>query len=62
MTKKLAKEYINHYKDDTAFFDKSMTTDEMYNMLRNRMGFGEAETWVIISSLTIAGAKFKETD
>lgn len=49
MTKKLAKEYIDRYKE------------EMYSMLRYRMWFGEGETWVIISSQVIAGAKFKKS-
>lgn len=59
MTKKQCKETIEEYKDLTAFFDKSMSENEMYEMLRYRMCFGEAETRVIISSLVLSGAKFK---
>lgn len=58
-TKKKAKESIEAYKDMTAFFDESMSQEEMYNMLRFRMRFGEAETIVIIAALVLAGAKFK---
>lgn len=60
MTKKCAKETIEAYKDMTAFFDESMTQNEMYEMLRYRMQFGEAETRVIISALILSGAKFKD--
>ena len=60
MTKKSAKESIESYKDMTPFFDGSMTQNEMYNMLRYRMRFGEAETRVIISALILSGAKFKK--
>lgn len=60
MTKKSAKEAIEAYKDLTAFFDESMTQNEMYEMLRYRMRFGEAETKVIISALILSGAKFKD--
>ncbi len=50
---------INENKDDTAYFNRSITQDDMWIMLRNRMGFGEAETAVIIAALIKAGAKFK---
>lgn len=60
MTKKRAKDTIEAYKDRTAFFDESMTQNEMYKMLRYRMQFGEAETRVIISALILSGAKFKD--
>ena len=58
-TKKAAKESIEAYKDMTSYFDKSMSQEDMYNMLRYRMQFGEAETRVIIAALVLAGAKFK---
>lgn len=51
---------ISMYKDNTAYFDndeKPMTFDAMYEMLRYRMGFGVAETHVIIASLIKCGAK-----
>lgn len=60
-TKEVAKETIEAYKDLTAYFDESMSQEDMYNMLAFRMRFGEAETRVIIASLVLAGAKFKDT-
>lgn len=59
MTKKKAKETIEEYKDLTGFFDNSMSETEMYEMLRYRMRFGEAETRVIMSALVVGGAKFR---
>lgn len=60
MTKKLAKIIIEMNKDNTNYFDNSMTRNEMFDMLRWRMRFGQAETEVIIASLVLAGAKFKD--
>lgn len=60
MTKKSAKEAIASYKDMTCYFDESMIQADMYNMLRYRMQFGEAETRVIIAALIVAGAKFRD--
>lgn len=60
MTKKTAREQVEMYKDMTAYFDESMSEEEMYEMLRYRMSFGESETKVIIAALVIAGAKFKK--
>ena len=57
-TKTQAKETIEAYKKETAYFDCSMTQEEMYNLLRYRMRFGEAETRVIIAALVVSGAKF----
>lgn len=57
-TKKAAKESIEAYKDMTSYFDNSMSQEDMYNMLRYRMQFGEAETRIIIAALVLAGAKF----
>lgn len=58
MTNNEAKNIINENKDNTSYFDGSISYDEMYNMLRYRMAFGEAETKVIIASLKLSGAKF----
>lgn len=58
-TKKAAKETVEAYADMTAWFDESMTQREMFEMLRYRMQFGEAESRVIIAALVMAGAKFK---
>ena len=57
-TKKKARESIEAYKDSTAFFDGSIKQSEMYEMLRYRMQFGEAETQVIIAALVNSGAVF----
>ena len=59
-TKAKAKETVSAYKDMTCYFDGSLKQSEMYDMLRNRLYFGEAETRCIIASLVIAGAKFTE--
>lgn len=56
---------IAMYKDNTAWFGNNeilgenvpMTFESMYEMLRFRMGFGEAETNVILASLIKCGAK-----
>ena len=59
MTKQNAKQVIKDYKDDTAYFDGSMTAEEMQNMLMFRMGFGLAESLVITAALVNAGANLK---
>ena len=59
-TKKDAKETIAAYADMTSYFDESMTQADMYNMLRYRMAFGEAESRCIIAALVLAGAKFSK--
>ena len=59
-TKKKAKETIEAYKDMTNYFNEELTQNQMYNMLKYDMHFGEAETRVIIASLVMAGAKFKK--
>lgn len=57
-TKKAAAETIKAYQDMTGYFDNSIEQSQMYDMLRYRMHFGEAETRVIIAALVLAGAKF----
>lgn len=59
MTKKRAKEIILENKDNTAYFDKSVSYEDMYNMFRFQLRFGEGETKVILSSIILAGGKFK---
>ena len=59
-TKKLAKEILDINKDNTAYFDGSMTVGEFETMLRYRMGFGIAETTTITMALILAGAKFAD--
>ena len=62
MTKAKAREIIEANKDNTAYFDKSISVKEMYEMLRYRMRFGEAETKVIIAALKVSGAKFRASN
>ena len=62
-THKICDAIIAENKDNTAYFGntidgKPMKFYDMYNMLRYRMCFGEAETKVIIASLIKCGAKF----
>lgn len=57
-SKKNANEILEAYKNLTGYFDGELTYAEMYSMLRDRMKFGEAETQVILSALTLVGAKF----
>lgn len=52
-------EIIEEYKDNTMYFNEQMTFEQMYNMLRIQMEFGEAETKVIMASLIKNGAKFR---
>ena len=59
-TKKLAKELLDINKDNTAYFDGSMTMGQFETMLRYRMGFGVAETTTITMALILAGAKFAD--
>ena len=62
MTKKAAWEQIEKFKDETNYFSESIKLDDMRDMLRYRMQFGEAEAEVILAALTIAGAKFQEEE
>lgn len=50
---------IAEYKDDTQYFNEQMTFEQMYNMLRLQMEFGEAETKVIMACLIKNGANFR---
>jgi len=60
MIKKVAKSIIKRYLKDTGYIDKQVTVVDMYDMLKNRMQFGNAEAQVIIAALTIAGAEWKQ--
>lgn len=62
MTKKAAWEQIEKFKGETNYFSGIIKLDDMREMLKNRMEFGEAETEVILAALTIAGAKFQEDE
>lgn len=54
-----AKAIIKRHKDNTGYFDSSITVTQMYKMLRDDMQFGNAESQVIIAALTLAGAQWK---
>lgn len=60
MTKKFAKEILDIWKNETAYFNGSMTQGQFESMLRYRFGFGQAETITITMALILAGAKFAE--
>ncbi len=63
-THKMCDTIIAENKDKTAYFGNNtmdgnpMKFHDMYEMLRYRMHFGDAETKVIIASLIKCGAKF----
>lgn len=57
-TKAYAKHVLNLWKDETNYFNGTMTEGEFESMLRYRFGFGQAETIVITMALVMAGAKF----
>ena len=59
-TKKFAKEILDLWKNDTNYFNGSMSAAEFESMLRYRMGFGQAETITIMMALILAGAKFAD--
>jgi hypothetical protein len=59
-TKKYAKEILDIWKDDTGYFDGSITADSFENMLVFRYDFGRAEAIVITMALILAGAKFAD--
>ena len=58
MTKAYAKEILNLWKDETNYFNGTLTEGEFESMLRYRFGFGQAESIVILTALVLAGAKF----
>ncbi len=57
-TKAFAKEVLNLWKDETNYFNGTLTEGQFESMLRHRFGFGQAETIVITMALVMAGAKF----
>ena len=56
-TSETARRVLNENKDNTLWFTDGITLTDMYDMLRYRMKFGEAETLCIIASLKLNGAK-----
>ena len=60
ITKVYAKEVLDIWKNKTGYFDGSISYGYMETMLQYQMGFGLAETEVIMMSLILAGAKFAD--
>lgn len=60
MTKKFAKDVLDLWKNETAYFNGSITEGQFQNMLIYRMGFGQAEAITITMALILAGAKFRK--
>lgn len=58
--KKLARAIIKKYLKDTGYVNGEIAITDMYEMLRDRMHFGNAEAQVIIAALTLAGAEWKK--
>lgn len=60
ITKKRAKEIIEFYRKngETNYFSGCIGSKDMLEMLRFRMGFGDAESNVILAALIYAGAEF----
>lgn len=50
---------IRENKDMTGWFTGELSQDDMWSMFRYRMGFGEAETAVLLAALIKVGAKFR---
>lgn len=59
-TSETARRILDENKNNTLWFTDGITFSDMYNMLRYRMQFGEAETLCIIASLKLNGAKIKQ--
>ena len=51
---------IRENKDSTAWFNQECSMDDMWEMFRYRMQFGEAETAVLLAALIKCGAHFKQ--
>lgn len=58
-TKAYAKEVLDLWKDETNYFNGTITEAQFESMLRYRFNFGQAEAIVITMALILAGAKFK---
>ena len=60
ITKVYAREALDIWKNETGYFNGSISYGQMESMLRYRMRFGETEAQVIMMSLILAGAKFAD--
>ena len=59
ITKVYAREVLNIWKNETGYFNGSISSGQMETVLRLK-GFSVAETEVILMSLILAGAKFAD--
>ena len=59
ITKVYAREVLDIWKNETGYFNGSISSGQMETELRLR-GFSVAETEVILMSLILAGAKFAD--
>ena len=59
ITKVYAKEVLDIWKNETGYFNGSISSGQMETVLRLK-GFSIAETEVILMSLILAGAKFAD--
>ena len=59
ITKVYAREVLDIWKNETGYFNGSISSGQMETMLRLK-GFSVAETEVILMSLILAGAKFDD--
>lgn len=61
-TKRKAADMVRENIEKTGYSSGDISIQSMYEMLRCRMGFGNAEAKTILSALVLAGAKFKYDD
>ena len=59
ITKVYAREVLDIWKNETGYFNGSISSGQMETVLRLK-GFSVAETEVILMSLILAGAKFSD--
>ncbi len=59
ITKVYAREVLDIWKNETGYFNGSISSGQMETMLQLK-GFSLAETEVILMSLILAGAKFAD--
>ena len=59
ITKVYAKKVLDIWKNETGYFNGSISSGQMETVLRLK-GFSVAETEVILMSLILAGAKFAD--
>ena len=59
ITKAYAKEVLDLWKNETNYFNETLTEGQFESMLRYQFNFGQAEAITITMALILAGAKFK---